>query len=81
MTNQPRVVAQAEVTQMLGISRKRVSQLTSSDDFPAPLGALTVGGLGRSGSAATDKGTSVYKEGRTTRTSVSARSAISCRST
>ena len=43
MTNQPRVVAQAEVTQMLGISRKRVSQLTSSDDFPAPLGTLTVG--------------------------------------
>ena len=43
MTNQPRVVAQAEVTQMLGVSRKRVSQLTSSDDFPAPLGALTVG--------------------------------------
>ena len=43
MTNQPRVVAQAEVTQMLGVSRKRVSQLTSSDDFPAPLGTLTVG--------------------------------------
>ena len=43
MTNRPRVVAQAEVTQMLGISRKRVSQLTSSDDFPAPLGTLTVG--------------------------------------
>lgn len=43
MTKQPRVVAQAEVTQMLGVSRKRVSQLTSSDDFPEPLGTLSVG--------------------------------------
>ena len=43
MTNQPRVVAQAEVTQMLGLSRKRVSQLTNSEDFPEPVGTLTVG--------------------------------------
>jgi predicted DNA-binding transcriptional regulator AlpA len=43
MTNQPRVVAQAEVTQMLKVSRKRVSELTSSEGFPTPLGTLTVG--------------------------------------
>lgn len=43
MTNQPRLAAQAEVTQMLGLSRKRVSQLTNSDGFPEPLDTLTVG--------------------------------------
>jgi predicted DNA-binding transcriptional regulator AlpA len=43
MTNRTRLAAQAEVTQMLGLSRKRVSQLTNSDGFPDPLDTLTVG--------------------------------------
>lgn len=43
MTNQPPVVAQNEVIQMLGVSRRRVTTLAASDDFPKPIAALSIG--------------------------------------
>jgi predicted DNA-binding transcriptional regulator AlpA len=43
MTNQPPVVAQNEVIQMLGVSRRRVTTLAASDDFPKPIATLSIG--------------------------------------
>ena len=43
MTDQPPVVAMAEIVDMLGVSRKRVSVLTNGPDFPAPVANLTAG--------------------------------------
>lgn len=33
----------AEIVEMLGVSRKRVSVLTNGPDFPAPIATLTAG--------------------------------------
>jgi prophage regulatory protein len=43
MRNQPPVVAQAEVVQMLGISRRRMTTLAGRPDFPAPIAMLSIG--------------------------------------
>ncbi|MCW2529561.1 MAG: DNA-binding protein [Pseudonocardiales bacterium] len=43
MTEQPPVVAMAEIVDMLAVSRKRVSVLTNAPDFPAPIATLTAG--------------------------------------
>jgi hypothetical protein len=43
MTEQPPVVAMAEIVEMLGVTRKRVSVLTNGPDFPAPIATLTAG--------------------------------------
>ncbi len=43
MTKQPPVVAMAEIVEMLGVTRKRVSVLTNGADFPAPIATLTAG--------------------------------------
>lgn len=43
MTNQPPVVGQNEVIQMLGISRRRVTTLARSEDFPKPIATLSIG--------------------------------------
>ncbi len=43
MTEQPPVVAMAEIVEMLGVTRKRVSVLTNGADFPAPIANLTAG--------------------------------------
>ena len=43
MTAQPPVVAMAEIVEMLGVTRKRVSVLTNGPDFPAPIATLTAG--------------------------------------
>jgi prophage regulatory protein len=39
----PEVVAAAEIAELLGLSRQRVTQLTAKPDFPLPLSVLTVG--------------------------------------
>lgn len=39
------VVAQAEVSDLLGISKQRLSQLRHRDDFPRPIAELTVGAV------------------------------------
>jgi predicted DNA-binding transcriptional regulator AlpA len=43
MGTQPPVVAMAEIVEMLGVSRKRVSVLSNGSDFPAPIATLTAG--------------------------------------
>ncbi len=40
---QPPVVAMAELTEMLGVSKSRAVQLIAGAGFPAPLTTLTVG--------------------------------------
>lgn len=40
---QPPVVAAAEIGDMLALSRKRISVLTSAQGFPEPVATLTVG--------------------------------------
>lgn len=39
---QPPVVAMAEIGEMLGVSKRRVSMLIARDDFPAPIATLSV---------------------------------------
>ena len=43
MSDYPPVVAMAEMTSMLGISRSRLVQLLVTPEFPAPIATLTVG--------------------------------------
>jgi prophage regulatory protein len=43
MSNYPPVVAMAEMTSMLGISRSRLVQLLVTPQFPKPIATLTVG--------------------------------------
>jgi hypothetical protein len=43
MTEQPPVVAMAEIGDMLALSRKRVAVLTNGSDFPSPIATLTAG--------------------------------------
>jgi predicted DNA-binding transcriptional regulator AlpA len=45
---EPQLVGAAEIAQMLGgLSRQRVSQLTSAADFPEPLERLRMGSVWR----------------------------------
>lgn len=37
------LVGAAEVAEILGVSRQRVTQLTSRDDFPTPAAVLAMG--------------------------------------
>jgi len=37
------VLAAAEIAQLLGLSRQRVTQLSAKPDFPAPIATLSVG--------------------------------------
>ena len=39
----PPVLAAAEIAQMLGLSRQRVTQLSAKPDFPVPIATLSVG--------------------------------------
>jgi predicted DNA-binding transcriptional regulator AlpA len=39
---QPPVVAMAEIGEMLGVSKRRVSMLIARDDFPQPIAVLSV---------------------------------------
>lgn len=39
----PELVAAAEIAEMLGLSRQRISQLTASPDFPKPWTELRMG--------------------------------------
>lgn len=39
----PATVGAAEIAEMLGVSRQRVSQLTADSDFPAPWLSLRMG--------------------------------------
>ena len=39
----PQVIALAELTQMLGVTKTRAMQISRKSDFPAPLGELSVG--------------------------------------
>ena len=39
----PPVLAAAEIAQLLGLSRQRVTQLSAKPDFPAPIAILSVG--------------------------------------
>ena len=39
----PPVLAAAEIAQLLGLSRQRVTQLSAKPDFPAPIATLSVG--------------------------------------
>lgn len=43
MDEQPSIVAMAEMIDMLGLTRKRVSVLSNGAEFPAPLATLGVG--------------------------------------
>ena len=43
MGSPPQVVALAELTQMLGVTKNRAMQISRKSDFPAPLGDLSVG--------------------------------------
>lgn len=43
MSDYPPVVAMAEMTSMLGISRSRLVQLLVTPEFPDPVATLTVG--------------------------------------
>lgn len=43
MSDYPPVVAMAEMTSMLGISRSRLVQLLVTPEFPNPIATLTVG--------------------------------------
>ena len=43
MSSPPQVVALAELTQMLGVTKNRAMQISRKSDFPAPLGELSVG--------------------------------------
>ena len=43
MAEQPPVVAMAEIVDMLGVTRKRVSVLTNGPGFPAPIATLSAG--------------------------------------
>jgi predicted DNA-binding transcriptional regulator AlpA len=43
MSDYPPVVAMAEMTSMLGISRSRLVQLLLTPEFPEPVATLTVG--------------------------------------
>ena len=43
MSDYPPVVAMAEMTSMLGISRSRLVQLLVTSEFPDPIATLTVG--------------------------------------
>ena len=43
MSSPPQVVALAELTQMLGVTKNRAMQISRKSDFPAPLGDLSVG--------------------------------------
>ena len=40
---QPPVVAMAEIGQLLGVSKRRVSMLIARPDFPAPIAVLLAG--------------------------------------
>jgi hypothetical protein len=44
---QPPIVAQAEMCEMLGLTRKRVSTLANGPGFPTPLATLSVGRIWR----------------------------------
>ena len=37
------MLAAAEIAQLLGLSRQRVTQLSAKPDFPAPIATLSVG--------------------------------------
>ena len=43
MVSPTQVVALAELTQMLGVTKTRAMQISRKADFPAPLGDLSVG--------------------------------------
>jgi hypothetical protein len=43
MDSPPQVVALAELTQMLGVTKTRAMQISRKADFPTPLGDLSVG--------------------------------------
>ena len=43
MGSPPQVVALAELTQMLGVTKTRAMQVSRKPSFPAPLGELSVG--------------------------------------
>ena len=43
MSFPPQVIALAELTQMLGVTKTRAMQISRKADFPAPLGDLSVG--------------------------------------
>ena len=43
MGSPPEVVALAELTQMLGVTKNRAMQISRKPDFPVPLGELSVG--------------------------------------
>ena len=43
MGSPPQVVALAELTAMLGVTKNRAMQISRKPDFPAPLGELSVG--------------------------------------
>ena len=43
MVSPPQVIALAELTQMLGVTKTRAMQISRKADFPEPLGELSVG--------------------------------------
>jgi hypothetical protein len=43
MSFPPQVIALAELTQMLGVTKNRAMQISRKADFPVPLGDLSVG--------------------------------------
>src|SRR5664280_2722551 len=43
MSSPPLVVALAELTQMLGVTKNRAMQVSKKSDFPAPVAELSVG--------------------------------------
>ncbi|WP_375481061.1 DNA-binding protein [uncultured Jatrophihabitans sp.] len=43
MNEQPPVVAHQEVGQMLDVTKRRVTQLVTREDFPKPIAHLSVG--------------------------------------
>ena len=43
MGSPPEVIALAELTRMLGVTKTRAMQISRKPDFPAPLGELSVG--------------------------------------
>lgn len=47
MPSSPQPVGPAEIGQILGVSRQRVTQLMASDDFPAPWVELASGRVWR----------------------------------
>ena len=47
VVEQPPVVAQAEMCEMLGLTRKRVAVLANAPGFPPPFATLSVGRIWR----------------------------------